>query len=65
MIDIYLVYACEIGLILISREIDFEKVLAYELAATTNVQFRGEIKIVKSKSVPKQKIKPHFQTQLF
>ena len=50
-----LIYARVIGLIASSREIDFDEVLAYELAVYPPSMFNsdGEMKIAKSKSVLK------------
>ena len=53
-----LIYARVIGLMSSSRGVDFDTVLAYELAAYPPSMFNsdGEMKIAKSKSVLKQKL---------
>ncbi len=57
--DQELIYARVIGLLASSREINFDNVLTYELAAYPPSMFNsdGEIKITKSKSILKQKLR--------
>jgi hypothetical protein len=56
--DQILIYARVIGLLASSRSINFDDVLAYELAANAHSMFNpdGEIKTAKSKSILKQKL---------
>ena len=56
--DQELIYACVIGLLASSRDIKFDDVLAYELAAYPPSMFNseGEMKTAKSKSTLKHKL---------